>query len=211
MVRKLVDPLNIGRVIARPFIGSVKTGFDRTGNRRDFLGSSAGTDACSIRSARTATGCSPSARSAISSPIKGVTDLAQGQRQRGILRSDPESCAGSPGRRSGVHQFCRLRHVVRASGAMYRAMPRRWKRSMRMLPRFAKLLKRGDLVIMTADHGCDPTWRGTDHTRERVPVLGFGPGIAPRDIGVRSTYADIGATLAQHLGLPATGNGRSFL
>jgi phosphopentomutase len=80
-----------------------------------------------------------------------------------------------------------------------------------MLPRFAKMLKPGDLVLMTADHGCDPTWRGTDHTRERVPILGFGPGIAARNIGVRTTYADIGATLAQHLGLPGTGNGRSFL
>ena len=80
-----------------------------------------------------------------------------------------------------------------------------------MLPRFAKLLKPGDLVLMTADHGCDPTWRGTDHTRERVPVLGFGPGVAARDIGIRSSYADIGATLGQHLGLPEGASGKSFL
>ncbi|MEQ8738668.1 MAG: phosphopentomutase, partial [Hoeflea sp.] len=79
------------------------------------------------------------------------------------------------------------------------------------LPAFAKLLKPGDLVIMTADHGCDPTWRGTDHTRERVPVLGFGPGIAARSIGIRKGFSDIGATVAAHLGLPPLANGRSFL
>ena len=65
--------------------------------------------------------------------------------------------------------------------------------------------------MITADHGNDPTWTGTDHTREQVPVLAFGPGIAGRAIGRRDTFADIGATVAAHLGLPWDGAGRAFL
>ena len=59
----------------------------------------------------------------------------------------------------------------------------------------------GDLLLLTADHGCDPTWRGTDHTRERVPVFGIAPGLPGGDVGLRTTFADIGETVAEHLGL----------
>jgi phosphopentomutase len=78
------------------------------------------------------------------------------------------------------------------------------------LPEIIGALRPGDLMIVTADHGNDPTWRGTDHTRERVPVLGTGPGIAPRDIGLVG-FSDVGETLAAHLGLAPGRHGRSFL
>jgi phosphopentomutase len=69
-----------------------------------------------------------------------------------------------------------------------------------------------DLVIITADHGNDPTFPGTDHTREYVPLLAFGPtSAAGVDLGVRSTFADIGATLAQIFGVAAPRHGQSFL
>jgi hypothetical protein len=71
-------------------------------------------------------------------------------------------------------------------------------------------LKPGDLAIITADHGCDPTWRGTDHTREQVPILAFGPEIGAGPIG-RRAFADMGETVAAHLGLPPGRHGRSFL
>ncbi len=73
------------------------------------------------------------------------------------------------------------------------------------------VMKVGDIVVLTADHGCDPTWRGTDHTRERVPIMAFGPGIRSRSVGIRPTYADIGETVARHLGLAAGIHGKSFL
>jgi phosphopentomutase len=79
------------------------------------------------------------------------------------------------------------------------------------LPDVHRKLSPGDLVILTADHGCDPTWRGTDHTRERVPIIAYGPGLKSRNIGIRSTYADIGETVARHLGIAAGQHGRSFL
>jgi phosphopentomutase len=66
------------------------------------------------------------------------------------------------------------------------------------LPEIFARLREGDLMILTADHGNDPTWRGTDHTRERVPVLGLGPSAGP--LGLIG-FADVGETLAAHLGL----------
>jgi phosphopentomutase len=79
------------------------------------------------------------------------------------------------------------------------------------LPQFRGRLRQGDLAIITADHGCDPSWRGTDHTREHVPVLAFGPGMAPRPLGRRDGFADIGQTLARHLEIPQLPHGTSFL
>ena len=67
------------------------------------------------------------------------------------------------------------------------------------LGRFLKELNEGDLLVITADHGNDPTWRGTDHTRERVPVLIHGAG--PGDGGIRDTFSDVGATIGDWLGV----------
>jgi phosphopentomutase len=67
-----------------------------------------------------------------------------------------------------------------------------------------------DLVVITADHGNDPTWRGTDHTREQVPLLVLDRGRA-EPLGVRETFADVAATLGEFFGIGAFGPGRSFL
>jgi phosphopentomutase len=75
------------------------------------------------------------------------------------------------------------------------------------LPEIIARLRSGDLAVITADHGNDPTWRGTDHTREHAPILAFGPGIAGGALGARASFADIGASLAKHLGLAATAHG----
>jgi phosphopentomutase len=80
----------------------------------------------------------------------------------------------------------------------------------RRLPEAFAKLRAGDLLILTADHGNDPTWRGTDHTRERVPVIGTGPGLRNGSIGLRPTFADIGETVAEHLGLKPGPHGISF-
>ena len=67
-----------------------------------------------------------------------------------------------------------------------------------------------DLVI-TADHGCDPTTPGSDHTREHIPMIFFGPGVAPRALGVSETFSDIGQTLAHHLGVKPLSHGSNLL
>jgi len=79
------------------------------------------------------------------------------------------------------------------------------------LPEAFARLRDGDLLLITADHGCDPTWSGTDHTRERVPIFGVSPGRGGGPVGLRPTFADIGETVAAHLGLPPGPHGASFL
>ncbi|TNE38144.1 MAG: phosphopentomutase, partial [Alphaproteobacteria bacterium] len=79
------------------------------------------------------------------------------------------------------------------------------------LPELEAALKPGDLVMLTADHGCDPTWEGTDHTREVVPIIAFGPDIKGGAIGTRDSFADIGQSIARHLGIAPLAHGESFL
>jgi phosphopentomutase len=76
-----------------------------------------------------------------------------------------------------------------------------------MLP----LVREEDLFILTADHGNDPTTPSTDHSRERVPALVFGPRVRPVDLGTRPTFADVGQTVAAWFGVPALTAGTSFL
>jgi len=79
------------------------------------------------------------------------------------------------------------------------------------VPEMVAALKPGDLLVFTADHGGDPSDESTDHTREYVPMVAAGPGVrAGADIGSRKTFADVGATVAEHLGVASLG-GTSFL
>ncbi|MFP3345389.1 phosphopentomutase, partial [Halomonas sp. SIMBA_159] len=66
------------------------------------------------------------------------------------------------------------------------------------------------MLLLTADHGCDPTWQGTEHTREYIPVLVYKPGMQATDLGERQSFADIGQTLADYFGLDAMAYGDSF-
>ena len=79
------------------------------------------------------------------------------------------------------------------------------------VPELLDALTDEDILIITADHGNDPTYSGTDHTRERVPLLALGGG-EPRDLGVRETFSDVGATVAGWLGVENNGlPGKDFL
>ena len=79
------------------------------------------------------------------------------------------------------------------------------------LPEISAAMRADDFCVLTADHGNDPTWRGYDHTREHVPILAFGGGVAPGPIGARASLADIAETVAHRLGLPAGAHGKSWL
>ncbi len=78
------------------------------------------------------------------------------------------------------------------------------------LPSLLSLCREDDLLCITADHGNDPTTSGTDHSRERVPVLAFGPRVRPVPLGIRTTFGDLGATVAEWLGVDFRGCGTSF-
>ena len=78
-------------------------------------------------------------------------------------------------------------------------------------PGLFEQMQDGDVVVLTADHGCDPTWGGTDHTREYIPVLFFGKPVKAGSVGRRETFADIGQSIAAYHGLPKLAYGTSFL
>jgi phosphopentomutase len=80
----------------------------------------------------------------------------------------------------------------------------------RELPKVFSALKPGDLLILTADHGTDPTWKGTDHTREQIPIMTYMKGVKPGPVGHRKTFADVGQTIAAHLGIPALSAGTAW-
>lgn len=79
------------------------------------------------------------------------------------------------------------------------------------LPAMLAPMREDDLVIITADHGNDPTTPSTDHSRERVPVLALGRRVRPVPLGARPTFADVGQTLAEFFGVPPLASGQSFL
>lgn len=209
IVRKLVDPLNIGRVIARPFIGETPATFVRTGNRRDF---SVLPPEPTLLDRIVDTGGKVHAVGKIGDIFahQGVSDLTKANGNMALMDATLEVMDRADDGDLVFTNFVDFdmlyghRRDVPGYAAALEAFDRR-------LPEVHRKLRPGDMVVLTADHGCDPTWRGTDHTRERVPVMAFGPGIKSRQVGVRSTYADIGETIAAHLGIPAGRQGRSFL
>ena len=81
----------------------------------------------------------------------------------------------------------------------------------RYVPLLWAAMRANDVTVITADHGCDPTFPGSDHTREYVPVLAFGRTVSPGSIGRRTSFADIGQSLAARLGVPPLAYGESFL
>ena len=208
-VRRLVDPYNIGRVIARPFIGDAVSGFERTANRRDY---SVLPPEPTLLDRAVAAGRRTLTIGKISDIFahQGVSEVLKAAGNDALFDRTLEAMdkAGD-----GDLVFANYidfdslyghRRDVPGYAAALEALDRR-------LPELMERLRPGDLLILTADHGCDPTWRGTDHTRERVPVIGLLKGSAPKEIGIRDTFADIGETIAAHLGLAPGRHGTSFL
>jgi phosphopentomutase len=209
IVRRLVDDYNIGRVIARPFVGETASTFERTGNRRDY---SVLPPEPTLLDRLVAEGRKVHAVGKIGDIFahQGVSKLTKASGNMALFDATIEAVDAAGDGDLVFTNFVDFdmlyghRRDVPGYAAALEAFDRR-------LPEINKRLRNGDLVVITADHGCDPTWRGTDHTRERVPVLVYGPGIRSRNAGVRTTFADIGETVAQHLGIPLGAHGRSFL
>ena len=208
IVRKLVDPLNIGRVIARPFVGESAATFERTANRRDYAVPPPEPTLLDRLTARGEQGDRDRQdRRHLRAPRHQRSP--QGVGNMAMFDKALERDGRRRRRRPGIRQFRRFRQRFghRRDVAGYAAALEAFDRR---LPEAIARLQPGDLLILTADHGNDPTWRGTDHTRERVPVIGIAPGLAGGDVGLRATFADIGETVAEHLGLPPGRHGTSF-
>ncbi|WP_415221388.1 phosphopentomutase, partial [Pseudophaeobacter arcticus] len=197
--------MKVGRVIARPFVGTPEQGFTRTANRRDF---------------------------AIALPAPVLTNWVQeaGQRVHAIGKiGDIFTMSGIDSLKKGrdVQLFQHLTAAIDQAeeGSLtfanfvefdslygHRRDIAGYARALEWFDaELGKLLPRlhpGDMLLLTADHGNDPSWPGTDHTREQVPVLVAGRGTGC--IGQRA-FVDVAASVAAHLNVPAQGPGRSFL
>ena len=209
IVRDLTYDYSIGRVIARPFVGETVDTFERTGNRRDF---SIEPPEATLLDRVSADGRNVLAVGKISDifAAKGVTRHFKASGNAALVDASLKAIEAA---KDGDLVFTNLvdfdmlyghRRDVPGYAAALEAFDAR-------IGEIVLRLQPGDLAILTADHGCDPTWRGSDHTRERVPVLIFGPGTTPGSAGIRSTFADIGETIAAHLGLEPGQYGTSFL
>ena len=207
VARRLVDPLNIGRVIARPFIGTSADNFKRSSHRRDFsvpppertildLAETAGRDVVTIGKiddifAHRGTGRNlrgDGNAALCDATLDGLGGLAEG----GLLFANFIDFDTLYGHRRDVAGYAAALEAFDAR-----------------LPELLNRLRSDDLLIITADHGCDPTWSGTDHTREQVPILAWSAQ-STSPIGRRAGFADIGATVARHLDLPAPLHGAHF-
>ncbi len=207
IARRLVDPLGVGRVIARPFVGSTAADFKRTSHRRDYA---VRPPAPTLLDRAKAAGREVVAIGKISDIFagSGPTRVVKAAGNAALFDATLEALATSPDGSLILTNFVDFdtewghRRDVAGYAAGLEAFDRR-------LPELEAALRSGDLAIASADHGCDPTWVGTDHTRETVPILAFGPGVRPIDLGARG-FADVGATFAEHLCLPTGDFGTSF-
>lgn len=208
IVRHLVDPLKIGRVIARPFTGESTETFERTPNRKDYAVPPPEPTLLDRLTARGSKVIAVGkigdifAHRGISEIRKGVGNMAMFDKALGAMDDISDGDLVFANFVDFDTEFGHRRDVPGYAAAL-EAFDKR-------LPEAFARLKPGDMLILTADHGNDPTWRGTDHTRERIPVIGMAPGMPGGDVGLRPTFADIGETVAAHLGLAPGRHGNSF-
>lgn len=208
IARKLVDPYNIGRVIARPFLGEPGE-FYRTGNRRDLsmpppaptllerLVDEGGT---TIAVGKTA---DIFAHRGISQTIKATGLDKLFDATVSALEAAPDNSLIFTNFVDFDSHYGHRRDVIGYANALEQMDQR--------IPELEAILQPGDCVVVTADHGCDPTREGSDHTREHIPVLIFGPGLDSASIGRRESFADIGQSIAAHLNMRPLAAGTSFL
>ncbi len=209
IARELVDDYNIGRVIARPFVGTNAGDFVRTGNRRDLTTPphaptvldrlvEAGGDVISI------------GKIADIYAHKGITKKVKASGNAALFDATLEAMDDADDRSIVFTNFVDFdmlyghrRDVDGYANALEYFDDR--------LPELLDKMNDDDMLVITADHGCDPTWPGSDHTREHIPVIAYGAKLSAGPIGKRKSFADIGQTLAEYFDLPKLDYGESFL
>jgi phosphopentomutase len=209
VARRHADPHNIGRIIARPFVGEGPDSFKRTTNRKDLAVPPHGPTLLdrAVEAGREVIGIG---KIGDIFAHRGVSSLRKGGENPGVykeLKGALEDAADGALVFANFNDFDTLYGHRRDPAGYAFALEQfdAW------VPEIRAALKPGDLVVISADHGCDPTWHGSDHTREFVPIIAFGPGVEGGEVGRRDTFADIGQTLAKHLNLAPLNAGVSFL
>ncbi|MFK7901755.1 MAG: phosphopentomutase [Nitratireductor sp.] len=212
-VFNITKGMNIGRVIARPFEGDSAENFIRTGNRKDYsikppqptlldMTKANGREMIAIgKIADIYAHCGPT------KIVKANGNKALGDATLKEMKTAPEG------------SFLMTNFVDFDSLYGHRRDVFGYAKALEdfdvFLPQLMDAMKEDDLMIISADHGCDPTWVGTEHTREQVPVLAYSPSMASGTIktgtgGTRTSFCDIGATIAEHLKIESLKNGTSI-
>lgn len=207
VARKLVDKYNVGRVIARPFIGE-NGDYTRTGNRRDIATSP---PAPTLFDQLIEQGGTTIAigKTADIFAHQGVSQTIKADGNDALFSATLKAMETAQDKSLIFTNFVDFdsKYGHRRDVAGYACALEAFDKRM---PELLAKLEEGDLVIITADHGCDPTQPGSDHTREHIPVLAFGSQIVSSNIGLRESFADIGQSIATHLGILPLANGRHF-
>jgi len=209
IAREYVDDYRIGRVIARPFVGIDAASFKRSHNRHDYSTPPPAPtlldQLCAAGGAVHGIGKIPDifANSGISHAVKahgidGLFDATLGTLaqcgERGLVFTNFVDFDSEYGHRRDVAGYAAALEYFDSR-----------------VPELLAALQPDDLLILSADHGNDPTWPGSDHTREHIPILACGAGLRAGSIGIRDSFADIGQSIAAHFRLPPLANGTSFL
>jgi phosphopentomutase len=208
-VRAELEGLNIGRVIARPFVGDNPDNFARTGNRRDYSVLppaptvldkifDAGTHVISV------------GKIADIFAHQGISEKTKATGLDALLDATINHINTA---QDNSLIFTNLVNFDQDFG--HRRNPVGYALELEAfdarLPEVLSAMSEDDIVFLTADHGCDPTWPGSDHTREYVPVLAYHHNISSVNLGERKTFADLGQTIADLFKVDAMDYGTSFL
>ena len=206
VAKRLVDPLDITRVIARPFIGTCSDDFERTANRRDLTTPPNGLTLLDFIQAAGGQVVSVGkiadifSNQGVSYTVKGSDNMALIDQLLSQMKLAHEGLIFV----NLVDFDTKFGHRRDVAGYAL-ALEQLDKRIIEI----ESLLSNDDLVLITADHGCDPTWPGSDHTREHVPVVFYGKQVKNNNLGERSSFADMGQTIANHLEIDPLPYGKS--
>ena len=209
IAREELEPYNIGRVIARAFVGTCASDFERTGNRRDYA---VEPPAKTVLDKLAADGGEVVSVGKIADIYAhcGITKKVKATGLEALFDATLEQVKQAGDRTIVFTNFVDFdsHYGHRRDIAGYAKALEYFDSRM---PEMLELLNEDDLLILTADHGCDPSWKGTDHTRERVPVLALGAGLEAGSLGRRKTFADIGQSIATYFKLEPMEYGESFV
>lgn len=204
----LTGDWTVGRVIARPFVGDSPENFVRTSNRHDYA-------------------LDPFEKTMLDYiDEKGMTVYGVGKIHDIFNGKGVNQSVRTSGNMDGVDKT--LEAMGQDFGGLifinlvdfdskygHRNNPEGYKAALeevdQRIPEILHGMNEEDLLIITADHGCDPTTDSTDHSREYIPILAYGRGVSPKDIGVRTSFTDIGKTILDYLEIPNSLHGESFL
>ena len=210
LVRAELENYNIARVIARPFIGDKPDNFTRTGNRHDYSVLPNNKTLFDI--------CVENGGNTVAIGKIGDIYAHQGTKVEISANGLKDLCQKTIDAIKTYHEdktFIMTNLVDFDMLYGHRRDVIGYKEALEtfdaILPSILAALSPNDTLILTADHGCDPTWPGSDHTREHIPFLMYNNNGISNELGICTTYADIGQTVAKHLNLPSLKTGTSVL